>query len=263
MMNETLIKWLGIVPFQERQGKIFKTTSTSEQGIQDAFSDSFRKAIKGIRVIKNGLRHSCATYWVAINNDYDAVARQMGHNVSMQRKHYMQAITHEEAIDYWNLTPYSEVEEMELLAKEKIRKKKKEEIVAFLDAEDKKLQEALVECIENGRDIELFKDMLENSEDYVETAPPPITVNENTICFSKKSNEQIADEMLERAQIIEKREQEILEKIDTLGDGETWIDEDDVRYTKSVILASIEQRKEVGKIIKEQEEAKKLLRTQR
>lgn len=255
-MNETLIKWLEIVPSQERQGKIFKTTSTSEQGKQDAFSDSFRNAVKGIRVIKNGLRHSCATYLVAINNNYDAVARQMGHTVSMQKKHYMRAITYEEAMAYWNLTPFSEIEGIEFAAKEEIRKKEKEAVVALLDEEDEKKKDALIEHMQDEEGHKPFMDMLENPEDYVETMPPPITTNENSSCVSGISNEQIADRLLEQSRISKQKEWEILEKIDTLGDGKTWIDEDDVTYSKSTILASREERKEVRKIIKELEEGK-------
>lgn len=253
-MNETLIKWLEIIPSQERQGKIFKTTSTSEQGKQDAFSDSFRNAVKGIRVIKNGLRHSCATYLVAINNNYDAVARQMGHTVSMQKKHYMRAITYEEAMAYWNLTPFSEIEGIEFAAKEEIRKKEKEAVVALLDEEDEKKKDALIEHMQNGEDYEPFMDMLENPNNYDETMLP--TTKGVSSGVSGKSNEQIAEEILEQSRISKQKEQEILKKIDTLGDGKTWIDEDDVMYSKSTILASKEERKEVRKIIKELEEGK-------
>lgn len=127
LMNETLLKWLEIVPEEERIGEVFKTKAKDKQRKQDAFSEQFRNALKGVvRVVKNGLRHSCATYLVAKHNDYQFVADQIGNSVAMQRQHYVTPLTYEEAMEFWNLTPYSEVEELQIeLEKERAEKERR------------------------------------------------------------------------------------------------------------------------------------------
>lgn len=133
-MNETLIKWLEIIPKEERNGVLFKTRAKEFQRKQDAFTGQFKNATKDVVEFKrNGLRHSCSTYLVARSRNYEYIARQMGHSVAMQQEHYAKGLTYEDSEAFWNLTPYTEEEE--------IARKVGEEMALELEEKKKRVKE--------------------------------------------------------------------------------------------------------------------------
>ncbi|MHB9010272.1 MAG: hypothetical protein ACYDC1_25465, partial [Limisphaerales bacterium] len=57
---------------------------------------------------KDVLRHSCASYLLALKRDAQAVALELGNSPAILFKHYRELVTQEQARRFWNLIPRSE-----------------------------------------------------------------------------------------------------------------------------------------------------------
>lgn len=133
-MNETLIKWLEIIPEEERTGVLFKTKAKDFQRKQGAFTGQFKNATKDVVEFKrNALRHSFGTYFLARCRNAVYVAEQMGNSREMVKKHYAKAITYEDSEPFWNLTPYTKEEE--------IMRKVRKEMALALEEKSKRANE--------------------------------------------------------------------------------------------------------------------------
>ena len=64
--------------------------------------DDFRKA-NNIKWVNNGLRHSAATYYLALTKNAYLTAEQMGHAVDVLKQHYNGLAREKEAIAYFNI----------------------------------------------------------------------------------------------------------------------------------------------------------------
>jgi integrase len=51
------------------------------------------------------LRHSAASYWLAVSGDVSRVAWQLGNSPAVLMRHYWNLVTPEEAERFWNLRP--------------------------------------------------------------------------------------------------------------------------------------------------------------
>ena len=66
------------------------------------FLSKFRK---GRKVIFDGLRHSCASYLLALTGNSSVTAEQLGHSVKILKTHYMDLVHKEDAERFFNITP--------------------------------------------------------------------------------------------------------------------------------------------------------------
>lgn len=57
---------------------------------------------------KDVLRHSCASYLLALKRDAQAVALELGNSPTILFKHYRELVSQEQARRFWNLIPRSE-----------------------------------------------------------------------------------------------------------------------------------------------------------
>ena len=97
-ITENLAKWLS--PYEE----YLKTTDlVIEKNFYKRFDD-FRKA-NNIKWVNNGLRHSAATYYLALTKNAYLTAEQMGHAVDVLKQHYKGLAREKEAIAYFNIEP--------------------------------------------------------------------------------------------------------------------------------------------------------------
>jgi integrase len=65
-----------------------------------------RKTANLQRWLKNGLRHSFASYRLAATNDAAGVAAELGHSTSqMLYSTYRELVLPEDAEQYWKITP--------------------------------------------------------------------------------------------------------------------------------------------------------------
>ena len=55
--------------------------------------------------IKNGLRHSAATYYLALTKNAYLTAEQMGHAVDVLKQHYNGLAREKDAIKYFDILP--------------------------------------------------------------------------------------------------------------------------------------------------------------
>ncbi|MDD2709264.1 MAG: site-specific integrase [Verrucomicrobiae bacterium] len=94
---DTLMTW--VMPFRKRAGLVV-----------DGFN--FRKRFENVRTLAefptwepNCLRHSCASYRVALEPDLAKVALQMGHDVETLLRYYRGIVKPEAAKEYWGIVP--------------------------------------------------------------------------------------------------------------------------------------------------------------
>ena len=97
-ITENLAKWLS--PYEE----YLKTTDLVVKPNFYKRLDDFRKA-NNIKWVNNGLRHSAATYYLALTKNAYLTAEQMGHAVDVLKQHYNGLAREKEAIAYFNIEP--------------------------------------------------------------------------------------------------------------------------------------------------------------
>lgn len=97
-ITENLAQWLA--PYSEK-------LKTHENVIERNFRlrlDKFRETHK-IKWVNNGLRHSAATYYLALTKNAYLTAEQMGHAVDVLKQHYNGLAREKEAIAYFDIFP--------------------------------------------------------------------------------------------------------------------------------------------------------------
>ncbi len=95
-IHSNLTPWLQ--PFAGRQGKLFTGEKASARAIAYAKQ-------KGIKWPQNCLRHSYATYRLAVTQDAAKVALEMGNSPSMLFQHYRELATPEDAATWFGIKP--------------------------------------------------------------------------------------------------------------------------------------------------------------
>ena len=69
---------------------------------QCRFLTTYRKHRK---VIVDGLRHSCASYLLALTQNSAVTAEQLGHDPAILKTHYMDLVRYNDAVRYFNIKP--------------------------------------------------------------------------------------------------------------------------------------------------------------
>lgn len=75
--------------------------------LQKRLGDARKRA--GVCWRANGLRHSFASYRLAVTNDIGQTACEMGNSPDVIHKHYRQLVTDQQAKEYWAINPSLEV----------------------------------------------------------------------------------------------------------------------------------------------------------
>lgn len=97
-MSDNLVEWL--LPYSQK-------TNTDEKVLRKNFKNylgNFKK-INKIKWVNNGLRHSSASYYLALIGDEYKTASQMGHNVKTLKTNYKGLVKEQDAIRYFNILP--------------------------------------------------------------------------------------------------------------------------------------------------------------
>ncbi len=97
-VTENLAKWLE--PFRPNLESKTLVVGDKFKGILDHFQRKFRSLW-----IANGLRHSAATYYLALTKNSYLTAEQMGHAVDVLKKHYNGLAREKDAIRYFEILP--------------------------------------------------------------------------------------------------------------------------------------------------------------
>lgn len=100
-MSDNLIQWL--LPYSLKMNTKEKVLKPDFQSRFDAF-----KKTNGILWKHNALRHSAASYYLALIGDEYKTALQMGHNVSVLRTNYKGLVKEKDAIAYFAICPSQE-----------------------------------------------------------------------------------------------------------------------------------------------------------
>ncbi len=95
-MSANLMEWLS--RFKGRTGRIFPC-----RRLDDKFLKLGKMADVPWR--HNALRHSFATYRVAVTQDMGRVSLEMDNSVQMIKRHYWNSVSEDEAKDWWNIFP--------------------------------------------------------------------------------------------------------------------------------------------------------------
>lgn len=85
-------------------------TNTSELVLKSNFQnrlDAWKKK-NGIKWKANALRHSAASYYLALYNDEYKTAAQMGHSVQILKTNYKGLVKHKDALKYFDIIPTEE-----------------------------------------------------------------------------------------------------------------------------------------------------------
>lgn len=108
-MTDNLTQWL--LPYSLK-------TSTKENVLSSNFEERFKhfKKNNGIIWKHNALRHSSASYYLALIGDEYKTAEQMGHSVQVLKTNYKGLVKEKDAREYFNIlpdnmkiTPFSEI----------------------------------------------------------------------------------------------------------------------------------------------------------
>ena len=101
-MEETLIRWLK--PFAKKQGHVVRSNFRKkwESVKRDAGYDPTDKAKRWVQDI---MRHSYASYWLALHQNRAQLAELMGNSVDVIRKHYRRPILKADAERFWQTMP--------------------------------------------------------------------------------------------------------------------------------------------------------------
>lgn len=98
-LPKNLVEWLA--PWKKYFGKnkpLFKSFASTHQ----RFLYTFRQYR---RVIHDGLRHSCASYLLALTKNSEVTAEQLGHSTKILKTHYMDLVREKDAIRYFDIRP--------------------------------------------------------------------------------------------------------------------------------------------------------------
>ena len=97
-MSDNLVQWL--LPYALKM-------NTNELVLESNFQnrlDSFKEE-NGIAWKHNGLRHSAASYYLALTGDEAKTALQMGHNINVLKTNYKGLVKEKDAKAYFNIHP--------------------------------------------------------------------------------------------------------------------------------------------------------------
>lgn len=88
-------------PYRGRSGPVVAMSA-------NAWCREFKAARKASGVFdnwqENTMRHTFASFWLAMHNDLDGLARQMGHSsTATAYQHYLDAVGKAEAIAFWEI----------------------------------------------------------------------------------------------------------------------------------------------------------------
>ncbi len=99
-MTDNLVEWL--TPYISEMlhgGLVIKNKNIFRKELE-----KFREANK-INWIDNGLRHSGASYYLALTKNANETAEQMGHSVAVLKNNYMGLVRAEDAVKYFQIKP--------------------------------------------------------------------------------------------------------------------------------------------------------------
>lgn len=99
-MTDNLVEWLTPYISEMLQGGLV----IKNKNIFRKELEKFREANK-INWIDNGLRHSCASYYLALTKNANETAEQMGHSVAVLKNNYMGLVRTEDAVKYFQIKP--------------------------------------------------------------------------------------------------------------------------------------------------------------
>ena len=99
-MTDNLVEWLTPYIFEMLQGGLV----IKNKNIFRKELEKFREANK-INWIDNGLRHSGASYYLALTKNANETAEQMGHSVAVLKNNYMGLVRAEDAVKYFQIKP--------------------------------------------------------------------------------------------------------------------------------------------------------------
>lgn len=99
-MTDNLVEWLTPYISEMLQGgHVIKNRNIFRKELE-----KFREANK-INWIDNGLRHSGASYYLALTKNANETAEQMGHSVAVLKNNYMGLVRAEDAVKYFQIKP--------------------------------------------------------------------------------------------------------------------------------------------------------------
>ncbi len=99
-INETLRAWIESIPEDQREGKV-----VPGRWIQKATRVRKEAGLNG-HALQDALRHSFASYGLAVEKDVNALKGDMGHKSwDVFFNHYHNAVTKEDAEPYWKILP--------------------------------------------------------------------------------------------------------------------------------------------------------------
>ena len=99
-MTDNLVEWLTPYISEMLQGGLV----IKNKNIFRKELEKFREADK-INWIDNGLRHSGASYYLALTKNANETAEQMGHSVAVLKNNYMGLVRAEDAVKYFQIKP--------------------------------------------------------------------------------------------------------------------------------------------------------------
>ena len=112
---DNLAEWLA--PYASKMCKGDRILSKTYRKFLEKFIEDEK-----IKWIDNGLRHSAATYYLALTRNAHETAEQMGHKVEVLKKHYNGLATEAEAKKYFDILPKDSVRNLKFDPKTKLIK---------------------------------------------------------------------------------------------------------------------------------------------
>lgn len=102
-----LLAWL--MPFKGSTGLVMGTVKKADvmmqRVMQEARTDGDGKVWEPLKWLKNGFRHSFASYRLQSTQNAPQTAFECGHDAAMLNKHYRQLVTSADAEAYGKITP--------------------------------------------------------------------------------------------------------------------------------------------------------------
>ena len=106
-MSPNLVEWLR--PHAQENGLVISSPMTYRRAKEVIFKDA------KVKSIADGFRHSYGTYHLALNEDANKTANQMGHrgNTDLVFSHYRKLVPKEDGKDFFDISPLTLKEETE------------------------------------------------------------------------------------------------------------------------------------------------------
>jgi integrase len=101
-MEPALIRWLK--PYAKKDGRIVRSNFRKKWELVKRAA-GYDPTNKKSRWVQDIMRHSYASYWLAVHQNRAALAERMGNSVDVIRAHYRRPILPKVAAQYWALTP--------------------------------------------------------------------------------------------------------------------------------------------------------------